>query len=163
MLGRPADDKVGSVTNPLVGHASRRSLRQSSEGMNNTAQTQISHLTIERDSLSARLESLTTEATKAKTDLTAAKSQVEALTAQLKAARSVVAAGGKNVGRLEAILGLGGVDPSNAVPADVDGSRGHILDEWMGEKDPKAKAMLFREHKTAIRAEVARRQAASDF
>ena len=131
------------------------------------AEANVASLTAELASLKAENAKLAEQfaaaeavAVKAKVDLATAQAQLATITEDRDAKATALETASANVGRLERLCSLRGVDPKAAVPAQPRGSGDSgIYDQWMRATGAE-KTKLWRENESAIRAEAMRRAAA---
>lgn len=119
----------------------------------------VGTLTTERDDLRSQFDSLTStsqnltkERDAAQSELVTAREKINSLTGERD--RAVV-----NVGRLETLCDLKGIDKGAAVPtsdAPAAGGEAHVYDQWANATGAE-KSVLYHKHKSEIRAEGDRR------
>jgi len=128
----------------------------------------ISTLTKERDdarnetaTLKGQFESLSKEATDSKAKVTELEGKLTKATADHTEVSGKLTKAEESVSRLTALCGVKGIDPNASVPETKEpGNSGSAYDRWMNATG-SAKHAIFQEHKKEIRAEAAKREAAS--
>lgn len=122
-----------------------------------TMQTQVTSLTSERDSartdlqtaqaevtrLTGQFNSATTAATTAQAEVTRLTSELATMTSARDGLQTQLTSATANVGRLEKLCGLHGVNPNEAVPSESESTTSNsLLDKFMKASAGEKTAMI---------------------